>query len=271
MLEQRIIVAVILGALIILAVFSLPNNLLTFIFALVVLLSAWEWAGLSGLSGIGWKVVYIAFVSALLVATRVFAEPHHVRAILLIAALWWAGVVVMLAMYETHWLQKDWLQRLLRYSGFIVLVPTWLALDYLHKIPQKGPDVLMFLLALVWVVDITAYFAGKRFGKKKLAVQLSPGKSREGLWAALLASLVFVIAGIYLLELDKTRWFYFGCLCLLTALISVVGDLYESLLKRNAGVKDSGKILPGHGGMLDRIDSLTAAAPGFALGLYWMA
>ncbi len=267
MLGQRIIVAVTLGALIILAVFTLPNYLLTFIFALVVLLGAWEWAGLSGLSGVGWKVVYIAFVGALLIVTRVFAEPHHVRAILLIAALWWAGVVVILAMYETHWLQKDWLQRVLGYSGFIVLIPAWLALDYLHK---KGPDVLMFLLALVWIVDITAYFAGKRFGKRKLAVQLSPGKSREGLWAALLASLVLVIAGIYLLELDKITWFYFGCLCLLTALISVVGDLYESLLKRNAGVKDSGKILPGHGGMLDRIDSLTAAAPGFALGLYWV-
>jgi len=267
MLEQRIIVAVILGALIILAVFTLPNYLLNFIFALVVLLGAWEWADLSGLSGVGWKVFYIAFVSALLVVTKAFAEPHHVRAILLIAALWWAGVVVMLAMYETHWLQKDWLQQVLGYSGFIVLVPAWLALDYLHK---EDPDVLMFLLALVWVVDITAYFAGKWFGKKKLAVQLSPGKSREGLWAALLASLVLVIAGIYLLELDKIMWFYFGCLCLLTALISVVGDLYESLLKRNAGVKDSGKILPGHGGMLDRIDSLTAAAPGFALGSYWM-
>ena len=135
---------------------------------------------------------------------------------------------------------------------------------------ERNPIMLMFLLALIWVADIAAYFIGKRFGKNKLVPELSPGKSHEGLWAALAASLTLAILGAYLFELDKKVWIYFGCLCLLTALISVVGDLYESLLKRKAGVKDSGRILPGHGGILDRIDSLTAAAPGFVLGLYWM-
>ena len=133
----------------------------------------------------------------------------------------------MLAMYDTKWLQAEWLKHVLVASGFIVLVPAWLALTVLHK---QGPKLLMFLLALVWIADIAAYFVGKRFGKNKLAPNLSPGKS----------------------------------------LISVVGDLYESLLKRSAGVKDSGRILPGHGGVLDRIDSLTAAAPGFVLGMLWV-
>lgn len=266
MLKQRVIVSIILGILIVSAVLTLSDDLLAFIFALVALLGAWEWASLIGLSNVSRKIGYVIFASALLVATWVFAEPSHVSIILFIAALWWAGVVVMLAVYEPHWLQTDWLQRVLGYSGFIVLVPAWLALTELQK---ENPSGLIFLLALVWAADITAYFTGKRFGKEKLAPQLSPGKSREGLWGALIASLILAITGAYLLEVDKAMWVYFGCLCLLTALISVVGDLYESLLKRRAGVKDSGRVLPGHGGILDRIDSLTAAAPGFVLG-YWM-
>ncbi len=247
-----------------LAVFTLPNYLLAFIFALVVLLGAWEWSSLIGFSGASRKITYVFFVGVLLVATWIFAEPHHVRIILFIAALWWAGVVIMLAVYETHWLETKWLPRMLGYSGFIVLIPAWLALIELHR---KDVEAVMFVFVLVWVVDITAYFIGKRFGRRKLAPQISPGKSREGLWGALVASLILAVVGIHLFELDKAMWVYFGCLCLLTTLISVVGDLYESLLKRRAGVKDSGRVLPGHGGVLDRIDSLTAAAPGFALGI----
>lgn len=267
MLKQRIITAIILGAIIVLAIFKLPNYLLALIFAVITLLGAWEWANLIGLSQLIWKIIYIVFVCALLAATWVFAKPYHVHTILLAASLWWASVVVMLAVYDTSWLQADWLQRLLEFSGFIVLVPAWLALTNLHK---QGPGILMFLFALVWVADIAAYFTGKRYGKNKLAPKLSPGKSCEGLWGALIASLILAILGVYLFKLDKSVWLNFGCLCLVTALISVVGDLYESLLKRKAGVKDSGSILPGHGGVLDRIDSLTAAAPGFVLGLYWM-
>ena len=267
MLKQRIITAVIFGTIIVLAVFKLPNHLLAVIFALITLLGAWEWANLIGIPHLIWKIIYVVFVGALLAATWIFAEPYHVRKILLVAGLWWAGVVLMLAVYEPNWLQTDWLQIVLGFSGFIVLVPAWLALTILHK---QGPIMLMFVLALVWVADIAAYFVGKRFGKNKLAPELSPGKSREGLWGALVASLILAVLGMRIFELDKSLWIYFGCLCLATALISVVGDLYESLLKRMAGVKDSGKILPGHGGVLDRIDSLTAAAPGFALGLYWM-
>ena len=125
----------------------------------------------------------------------------------------------------------------------------------------------MFLLALVWVADIAAYFVGKRFGKNKLAPALSPGKSREGVLGALLASIVMAIIGLQMFTFGKQASLYFIGLCVLTALISVVGDLYESLLKRNAGAKDSGTILPGHGGILDRVDSITAAAPGYLLGL----
>ena len=269
MLRQRIITAIILGAAIVLAVFKLPNHILALIFALITLLGAWEWASLIAPNSLARKIIYVACIGALLFVTWLYAGPQHSRTILLIAGLWWALVVIFLALFETSWLQEKWLQYLLEFSGFIVLVPAWLALTFLHQ-QEQGPAMLMYLFSLVWIADIAAYFVGKKFGKTKLAPELSPGKSREGLWGALVASVVIAIIGVYLFELNKNVWFYFGCLCLLTALISVVGDLYESLLKRKAGVKDSGRILPGHGGVLDRIDSLTAAAPGFVLGLYWV-
>lgn len=267
MLKQRIITGVILGALIVLAVFKLPNQYLALIFALITIIGAWEWANLVGPPQILWKIIYILFLIIILFVTWVYAKPYHAHKIFLASALWWACVVIMLAMYDTKWLQAEWLKHVLVASGFIVLVPAWLALTVLHK---QGPKLLMFLLALVWIADIAAYFVGKRFGKNKLAPNLSPGKSREGLFGALFASLLFAILGAYLFDIDKRLWIFFGILCVLTALISVVGDLYESLLKRSAGVKDSGRILPGHGGVLDRIDSLTAAAPGFVLGMLWV-
>ncbi len=267
MLKQRVITAVILGAAIVLSVFKLPNHWLALLFAIITLLGAWEWANLVEPNNLIRRIIYVVFMAALLLVTWLFAESQHIRIILFVAGLWWALVVMLLAVFESNWLQASWLQYLLEFSGFIVLVPAWLALTILHK---QGPIILMYLLVLIWVADIAAYFVGKRFGKTKLAPELSPGKSREGLWGALAASVIVAMVGVYLFELSKNVWFYFGCLCLLTALISVVGDLYESLLKRKAGVKDSGVLLPGHGGVLDRIDSLTAAAPGFALGLYWV-
>ena len=125
---------------------------------------------------------------------------------------------------------------------------------------------------LIWVADIAAYFTGKKLGRTKLAEQLSPGKTREGVLGAMLGTFVFSLIGVWLWQeqLQLGVAVYFVILCVLSALISVVGDLFESLLKRNAGKKDSGFLIPGHGGVLDRIDSLLAAAPGFMLGLYWM-
>ncbi len=270
MLKQRVVTAIIFGAIIVVSIFKMPNSWLAILFAAITLLGAWEWASLIAPQNLTRKLLYVVFMAALILVTWMLAKPYHIKITLLIAGLWWALVVIFLTVFDSNWLQAAWLQNLLEVSGFIVLVPAWLALVELHQQDHMGPMKLMFLLVLVWVADISAYFVGKRFGKTKLAPELSPGKSREGLWGALTASIIIAVLGIYLFKLDTKIWFYFGCLCLLTALISVVGDLYESLLKRHAGVKDSGTILPGHGGVLDRIDSLTAAAPGFVLGLYWV-
>ncbi len=267
MLKQRIITAIILGSLIVFAIFKLPNSLIAIIFAAITLIGAWEWSALIGANTLLKKLVYVGLVGFLVLIIWFYAQPRLEKVILLFASLWWAGIVVLLSQYRSNWLQSIRIQRLLEYSGFLVLVPAWLALTELHNI---SPKMVMFLLALIWVADIAAYFVGKKFGKNKLAPELSPGKSREGVLGAIIASFLVALIGIPILSIDKQVWPYFIGLCVLTALISVVGDLYESLLKRKAGAKDSGTILPGHGGVLDRIDSITAAAPGYVLGLYWL-
>jgi phosphatidate cytidylyltransferase len=268
MLKQRVITAVILGAILVFAIFKLPNPVLEIILALVTLIGAWEWSVLVGIKKSMLKILYVALIGVAMLFVWHFIQPQYENTLLMLVSLWWAGVVILLALYKSAWQQTAWLKNLLLLSGFIVLVPAWLALTSLH---DQGPEALMFFFALIWVADIAAYFVGKRFGKNKLAPKLSPGKSREGVLGALLASVVMAIIGLQMFTFSKQASLYFIGLCVLTALISVVGDLYESLLKRNAGVKDSGTILPGHGGVLDRVDSITAAAPGYLLGLYWVS
>ena len=265
MLRQRVITGIALGAGILTGVLLLPNAWLALAFAMVSLLAAWEWARLTALPGTLWRGVYVLAVAVLLMAAWVY--PEHARTVFLVAVLWWAASVILLAAYEPGWLHTRWLWGLLGLSGFVVLVPTWLAVVHLHA---QHPALLVFLLVLVSMSDVFAYFAGRRYGKNKLAPSLSPGKTREGLWGALLGALPLVLAGMYVLGLDRAAWIYFLGLSLVCVLLAVIGDLYESLLKRRAGAKDSGTILPGHGGVLDRIDSLTAAAPCFMFGVYWL-
>jgi phosphatidate cytidylyltransferase len=137
-------------------------------------------------------------------------------------------------------------------------------------IHRYNAGILLFVLAVIVVADTAAFFTGRRWGKTKLAPALSPGKTREGLFGALAATGLLGTLGAWLLRIDLVMWPYFVALVWITTLLSVTGDLFESLLKREAGVKDSGTLLPGHGGVLDRIDSLTAGAPAFALGFQWL-
>ena len=268
MLIQRVITAVILVPLIILAIFRLSNEQLALVFTMITLIGAWEWSNLIELNYVFKKLAYVFLVGLLIFLIWEFAQTKfEIEIILLIASVWWLVVSLMLCFYKSSWLRSSGLSIILKISGFIVLVPAWLALVELHN---HGVAMLMFFLIIIWVADISAYFFGKRFGKNKLAPELSPGKSREGVIGALFACVIVSIIGIQFFSVDKKAWIFFTILCVLTALISVVGDLFESLLKRKAGMKDSGKILPGHGGVLDRIDSITAAAPFYTLGLNWV-
>jgi len=144
------------------------------------------------------------------------------------------------------------------------LIPAWAALDYLYR---RDAQLLLFALLIVWVADIGAYFVGKGFGRVKLAPKISPGKSWEGVLGGLTAVLLLAAVGNNFLGTDIS---VLVPLCLAVSMLSIVGDLTVSMFKRNAGVKDSGSLFPGHGGVLDRIDSVSAAAPLFALALGWI-
>lgn len=266
MLKQRIITALILIPLVVCVLLYLSHEWVSALFALFAMAAAWEWSTLVTKSFVT-KVIYLLVCAAGIAASWFGLEETHIRFLMLAASCFWVLVLFVLSFYQPTWLGEELLQQFLHYSGYLVIVSGWVALTQLHL--QK-PQLLLFFFVLIWLADSAAYFAGKRFGRNKLAEQLSPGKTREGLWGALVATLILSLVGVYQFELTAISAVYFVILCLLTALISVVGDLFESLLKRNAGVKDSGILIPGHGGVLDRIDSLLAAAPGFVLGLYWL-
>jgi phosphatidate cytidylyltransferase len=156
--------------------------------------------------------------------------------------------------------------------GLLVIVPCWIAIIELRNNFEQGPYLVLFLVALIAVADSTAYFGGKKWGRNKLAPQVSPGKTWEGVISGLLGVSIFSFICAFAFEFLNDDWqaiVAFIIICVVTAITSVLGDLSESMFKRQVGLKDSGKILPGHGGVLDRVDSLTAAAPLFAVCLWF--
>ncbi|MBU0499618.1 MAG: phosphatidate cytidylyltransferase [Gammaproteobacteria bacterium] len=272
MLKQRILTAAILAPAVIAAILLLPNQVLALLLALVVLMGAFEWARLSGLASPLRQGVYVLLMALALVAAE-WLRPHQEGLFLLLACavLWWLAVLVGLVLAKpAEPLPPDAFSLSQAVSGFLVLVPSWVALVELHANPKDGPALLLFLMVLIWGADSGAYFTGRRWGKTKLAPAISPGKTREGVYGASVGALLCALFFIAWAPLGALNTLAVLSLCLTAALFSVVGDLFESLVKRRRGVKDSGRLLPGHGGVLDRIDSLTSAGPIFLFGL-WLA
>ena len=270
MLKTRVITALVLFIAFLGALYWLPPSAWAVFAGVLVVPAAWEWAKLIKLQP-GACGLYVVVVVAMCAALLGMTEPGILSgrletAVYLGASLFWIIVVPL-------WLWRAWLPRshwLAALTGLLVLVSTWLALVGLHRL---GPSLLLLLMSVAWISDIAAYFAGRRFGRHKLAPAISPGKTWEGVAGAVLAvSLYAALWGFagraYFPPAFKTMPFgAFAMLLflwLLTA-IGIYGDLFESALKRQAGVKDSGVLLPGHGGVLDRIDALTSVLPVAAL------
>lgn len=267
MLRQRILTALVLMPLVVSGVLLLPSWGLAGLLALVVLLGADEWARLVGLGTCMGRVAFLlACGLGMLVLGWILV--HDLPLLLPLFGLIGLGWLTMgWRLFHIPSIQPVTGVAVISAAiGLLILVSTWGGLVWLHLQPQ-GTWLMLWLLSLTWVADSGAYFAGRRWGRRKLAPLVSPGKTWAGVIGALVGGLLWglPLAGWY----GVGTWDRVGLLLLtlVTVAASIVGDLHESLLKRQRGLKDSGALLPGHGGMLDRIDSLTAAVPWFVLGM----
>jgi phosphatidate cytidylyltransferase len=265
-LKQRLVTAAILIPLFSAAVLNLPTRYFALLLAAVLLVAAWEWGRLLRLPTAAWSIFMLAFVAMISLVAAGKISQAAARVISAAAMIWWAGSALWIVRYQGDEARvlPPWRGMI---AGWLVLAPAFVSLCALHAEAAHGPGYVLFLLALIWAADSGAYFAGRGFGRHKLAPRVSPGKSWEGVVGGMSAAALSAVAGARLLGLPGEAMLWFVPLCLAVAMFSVVGDLLESLFKRAAGVKDSGRFLPGHGGALDRIDSITAAAPAFYLGL----
>lgn len=260
MLKYRIITAIILIPIFLLLVLYLPPVGFCYFTGAVVLLGAWEWSYFMGAKKFLHSLIY-PFVMALILLG---ALRWPIVNTLYVAVAWWVVAFFLVALYpraSAIWSKSITIRA---FMGAFVLVPCWLAINYIRN-AENGVFTLLFLFALIWGADIGAYFVGKKWGKTKLAPFVSPGKSVQGLIGALVVTILIALSALYLLGLPYIIWLPIVALSLITVLFSVLGDLFESMMKRNVDLKDSSGLLPGHGGILDRIDSLTAAAPVFAV------
>lgn len=268
MLKQRIITALLLAPLIIWSIFALSETAFNLALAVVIGLAGWEWARLAGWQHTMLRIAYSLIIILLIYGiTTVMHQAYVIDTLFGVVLLWWLWVLIHLFSYRWRALPMGVHTTFTLLAGIPVLLGTYFALMLLRHNPAYGPAYIMMLMLLVWGADTAAYFTGRRFGKNKLLLSVSPGKSWEGVWGALIASLILAVLGAMYFEKLDNHLPAFLLVSLLTVIFSIIGDLNESYFKRRAGVKDSGTILPGHGGILDRIDSLTSAAPVFYYGL----
>ena len=267
MLRQRVVTALILLPLILGPIIWFPTPWLFVFLSLVGLIAAWEWTALMGLASVTARCAYLALV-ALLLAAAWFAGTYGLGVwVVLSGAIWWGNAVSLIAGYPVNFRLKPPGAVAMSVYGLLMLVPALLGLAMLHG-AGNGVLRIFFLFELVWMADIGAYFAGRRYGRRKLAIDVSPGKSVEGAIGGFIAAmLVAAVSAPWVFGFGRFDWLPLLLLCALVVGASIIGDLTESLFKRHRGVKDSGTLLPGHGGVLDRVDSLLAAAPVLALGL----
>ena len=259
-LKSRFYTASLLALLVIAGIFWLPILEFTLLVTAILAVAAWEWARLINLRKIYSQVLFILLILFLFL---LLLKSFHLW-MLLFAIVWWLFCFCLIVFYPRS--QFVWKGHAIisMAMGVFVLVPFGLAIVQLRNI---GPGYLLLGLFLVWAADTGAYFAGRRFGKHKLAVEVSPNKTIEGFIGGILLTVFIAFVGCFLLRLPYSQWLVMLPLAILVNMAGVVGDLFESMMKRSANVKDSGQWLPGHGGLLDRIDSLMCALPVFAAGL----
>lgn len=282
MLIKRIITAVVLAAIAITAIFVLPKLLFYLFIGIIVLLAGWEWTALANINrtfgkvlfllGLLFPMLFVTFWPQILEITANILERPQIKQysgilewFVIGPVLFWLLMMFLIRNVSEQLLKLEFKRKIVILVGWFVLLSAWMFLVKLRA--YYGSEAAFYFLALIWIADIAAFFVGKKWGKDKLAPSISPGKTTQGMYGALASAVVCsTILGLYyqypvMIAMD------FALLSLLTVLISIYGDLFFSLVKRKNEVKDSGSLLPGHGGVLDRIDSVVAAAPFYYAGV----
>jgi phosphatidate cytidylyltransferase len=258
MLGARIITAIVFGAAITGAILFAPSSVAAVVLGILWLAGVWEWGGFARLPAAG-RAGYTALFAAL-AASLTWLGDDALRVLLAAALAWWLVALVLVLRYP-----RSFSSTFVALAGVVVLLPSWALLVRLHSEGALGAELAFTLLLIVWAADVGAYAFGRLLGRTKLAPAVSPGKTWEGVTGGVLLAGAAAAGAAAWLGLPTSRLVALG---VATALISVLGDLTQSMFKRNVGLKDSGRLLPGHGGVLDRIDSLTAAVPVFVVGLW---
>lgn len=265
-MKQRVITALILAPLAIAIVLLLPTAAFASIILLTWLLALWEWSRLAGVTSIASRVMLLVVAAACCAALWIVRDTEWSLIVVGLGCVWWLVSLAWLRHFSFAAAPTTSNRALKLLAGLLVTVPAWVALVTLHGDPADGPVWALFALMLVWAADVSALLVGRRFGKRKLAPRVSPGKTIAGAWGAVGGSALVAAVGGWLLGEQGLALVLLVCVALLAIAFSIVGDLFESLLKRQANVKDSGNLFPGHGGLLDRLDSVFAALPVFVLG-----
>jgi phosphatidate cytidylyltransferase len=285
MLLKRIITASVLASLIALAVFKLPMEYFSLVIGLVTLLAAWEWSNLAGVTSLVKRVLFLLVLILPMLGIHFWTQILELIAqaldwpdirdysgilewLVIPPVLFWILVMILIRNTPTGVLNLTLKTRYKVLIGWFVLLSAWMFLSRLRAF--YGTEMTMYFLILIWVADISAYFSGKKWGSTKLAPEISPGKTVAGMYGALIAGLVCAVVLSLIYGFNLMIASDFMLLSVLTVLISIYGDLFVSVVKRQRGVKDSGSLLPGHGGVLDRIDSMIAAIPFFYGCIYFI-
>ncbi|CAB0149817.1 Phosphatidate cytidylyltransferase [Pseudidiomarina piscicola] len=284
MLKQRLITALILLPLALYAVFGLALEWFAVVITVVMLGAAWEWSPIMGLKRQASRWAYTGSVAVALIALQWWFPVTEIWQneqlqpvyfwLMVAGGAWWAIATLLVLNYPNSRRLWSRTRSIVGVFGYLTLIPAAAGMFAVRSLnyqtePLFGGFVLLFILLLVWAADVGAYFAGVRYGRNKLMPAVSPGKTMEGLCGGVALAFVVMIVIAQWVQIPATHYSGFYFTGLLTVVVSVFGDLTESMFKRCAGVKDSGALLPGHGGLLDRIDSLTAALPVFTLAYLW--
>ena len=268
MLKQRVITALLLLPLVMAVIFMASASWFLLLLALILLGGSREYSRLAGVSSYPTGYLLVLIQATILAVLFLYIDywPNNISMYLSACCIAWVLLFIRLPLYRPD-MQLDNSYRIISLVTAIVSITTgWFALGWIRVQPE-GSWLILLLLLIVWAADTGAYFSGRAFGKRKLAPYISPGKTMAGLYGGLIAAPVIALLAAKLMPIEAVEPIRLILLSVVTALVSVGGDLMISLHKRTSGHKDSGNLLPGHGGILDRLDSLLAAAPFFALGL----